>query len=81
MYVDLVLGLCVLMLVVSEHFRFISETAGRRGRKKKRGKKKSQKVTTAELEKLVRQMFPERPEPDERSRARAAVVKLLNASA
>ena len=80
-YVDLILGLCVLMLAVSEHFRFISETAGRRDRKKKRGKKKSKKVTTAELEKLVRQMFPERPEPDECSRARAMVVKLLKESA
>lgn len=80
-YVNLILGLCVLMLVVSEHFRFIRETAGRRERKKKGQKKQRQKPTSAELEALVRQMFPERPEPDERSRARAAVVKLLKESA
>ncbi len=79
-YVNIVLGLCVLMLVVNEHFRHITETAGRRERKKKGQKKKGQKPTTAEMEALVRQMFPERPEPDKRSRARAAVVKLLKES-
>lgn len=80
-YVNLVLGLCVLMLVVNEHFRYITETAGRRERKKKGQKKKDRKPSTAEMEALVRQMFPERPEPDKRSRARAAVVKLLKESA
>lgn len=80
-YVNLILGLWVLMWVVTEHFRYITETADRGTRKKKEPKKKSQKPTTAELKTMVRQMFPERPEPDERSRARAAVVKLLKASA
>ena len=80
-YAHLILGLCVLMLVVNEHFRFITERAGRGERKKKRAKKKGQKPTTAELETLVRQMFPERPEPDEHSQARAAVVTLLKESA
>ena len=80
-YANLILGLCVLILVVNEHFRFITEKASRRKKNKKKGKKKGQKPTTAEMEALVRQMFPEQPEPDERSRARAAVVKLLKESA
>lgn len=80
-YVNLILGLCVLMLVVNEHFRYITKTASRGEKKKKGQKKKGKKPTTAELEGLVRQMFPERPEPEERSQARGAVVKLLKESA
>jgi transposase len=80
-YVNLILGLCVLMLMVNEHFKFITETAGRREKKKKRATKKGKKATTAELEALVRQMFPEAPEPNERSRARARVVAVLKRSA
>ena len=79
-YVNLILGLCLLTLVVAEHFRYITETAARGAGKKKGPKKKGQQPTRAELEAMVRQMFPERPEPDERSQARAAVVKVLKAS-
>lgn len=84
-YTDLILMLCLFLLLVSEHFRFITETAGRRPgrrRRKKRGPQKpGQKPTVAELEAMVRQMFPERPELSEGSRARAVAVKALKGSA
>ena len=83
-YTDLVLGLCLLILMTSEHFRFITETAGQRQgqrSRKKRCQKRGQKLSTAELAAMVRQMFPERPEPDKCSRARAVAVKALEGSA
>jgi transposase-like protein len=81
-YTDLILVLCLFILLVSEHFRFITETAGQRqgqGSRKKGVAEK--KPSIAELEAMVRQMFPERPEPDERSQARAVVVEVVKGSA
>lgn len=84
-YTDFVLGLCLLILLMSEHFRFITETAGQRQRKRNRKKKGQEKrgkrPSSAELEAMVRRMFPERPEPDEGSQARAVVVEVVKGSA
>lgn len=83
-YMDLVLGLCLLILMTSEHFRFITEIAGQgqSQRSRKKGcQKRGPKLSSAELEAMVRQMFPERPEADERSRAREVAVKALQGSA
>ena len=88
------LSLWILMWVTVEHMRQISEAVGWWGQSKARGKKKgkskrkkttkesqSKKPTLAELEAMVRQMFPERPTESERSRVRAAVVEGLKQSA
>jgi transposase len=88
------LGLWLLIWVTVEHLRLITETVGwgqskpggKKKGKRKRGKKtkkesKAKKPTLAELEAKVRQMFPEPPQPDERSRARAVVVAAIKQSA
>ena len=92
-YAILNLSLWLLILVMVEQLRLSSETVGWRQSKpavKKRGRhkltKNSRKATpakqpaAAELAATVRQMFPEPPEPSERSRARAAQVRLLKSS-
>jgi hypothetical protein len=69
-----VLGICLYMLLVANHLRFISQEVEWGKRKPKDKKKKAKKPSQAELEAMVKQMFPEAPEADERSRVRGAVV-------
>ncbi|MCP4286989.1 MAG: hypothetical protein GY792_21505 [Gammaproteobacteria bacterium] len=78
-YLNLSLGMCLLISVIAEHFRFISQEV-EWGEREPKGKEKK-KVTKGELETMVREMFPEEPEENERSQARAGVIKLLKASA
>ena len=93
-YAILNLGLWLLILVMIEQLRSLTEIVGWRQTKpavKKRGRKKSsknskkviptKKPSAADLAATVRQMFPEPPEPSERSRARATMVSLLKQSA
>jgi len=93
-YVIMELAIWLLIWVTVEQLRLIAKIVvwgqSRRGGKKK-GKKKGGKKTTKgskskkpprkELEELVRQMFPEPPKPNERSRARAAMVAVVKGSA
>ncbi len=81
-YLNLSLGMCLLISVIAEYFRYITQEVewGEREPKRKK-KKKKQKVSKAELEALVREMFPEEPAENERSQARAGVIELLKASA
>ncbi len=78
---EAVLRICLYMLLVANHIRFISQEIEWGKSKPKDKKKKAKKPTLAELEALVKQMFPEEPEPDERSRVRAAVVAAVKRSA
>jgi len=52
-----------------------------KGKQKPKRERQYPKLSQAELEATVRQMFPEPPEPTERSRAREAVVSLVKHSA
>ncbi len=79
--VEVVLIISLYMMLVVNHLRFISQEINWGKRKPKEKKKKVKKPTQAEIEALVKQMFPEVPEPDERSRARAAVVSAIKQSA
>lgn len=88
--VGLNLVLCWLLVLSIEQWQLIREAVGvqkkkaiRQKKETKKGEKKKEekKPGRAELEEQVRQMFPERPEPDEGSRAREVVVKLLQKSA
>ena len=93
-YALLHLSLCLLILVTVEQQRLMSEQVGGRQPKgvgkKPRPKKgvvksqkgpKSQKLSSSTLEAMVRQLFPEPPEPTERSRASQAMVAVIKQSA
>ncbi len=78
---EAVLGMCLYMMLVANHIRFISQEIDWGKSKPKDKKKKAKKPTLAELEALVKQMFPEAPEADERSQVREAVVAAIKQSA
>ncbi len=78
---EVVLGMCLYILLVANHIRFISQEIKWGKSKSKDKKKKAKQPTLAELERLVKQMFPEAPEPDEGSQVRAAVVAAIKRSA
>lgn len=87
------LSLCLVMMVMVEQVRLIktggwrpSKPVVKKPRRKKQAKKsrkasQAKQPSAAELAATVRQMFPEPPQPSERSRARTAMVSLIKQSA